>query len=453
MERVTVASSAAAQGANAHPSRARLGVLALLTTGTMINYLDRTVMGIAAPELSRDLGLSPVTMGVVFSAFAWSYAAAQIPGGIVLDRLGNRLTYFLSIALWSLFTALQGIAPGLASLIALRLGLGVAEAPCFPANSRIVTTWFPQAERARATGTYTVGEYIGLALFSPLLIAIMGALGWPAMFVTVGLAGIAFAFVWWALYREPADSPFANPAELALIEAGGGLGRAVEHASFSWANVRLLLSYRQIWGASLGQFAGNTTLIFFVTWFPTYLATERHLGWVKVGFFGVLPFVAAGVGVMFGGWLSDRLLARTGNASLARKLPIVAGLLLAATIVGANVASSDALVIAILSIAFFGQGMVGLGWAVIADIAPAGLAGLTGGIYNFVTNVSGITTPLIIGIILGRTGSFVLALVFMAVLALVGALAYVFLLGEVKRIELNPLRAEEPTRKAARAAP
>jgi ACS family D-galactonate transporter-like MFS transporter len=418
-------------------TRARFGILSLLAVGTMINYLDRTVLGIAAPSLSKDLALSPQMMGFVFSAFAWTYAAAQIPGGVFLDRFGNKLTYFLSLIFWSLFTLLQGFATGLYSLFILRLGLGVSEAPCFPANSRIVGTWFPQKERARATSIYTVGEYVGLALFSPVLFMIMGTFGWQALFFTVGVAGILFGLVWWACYREPHESRWANRAELDHIAAGGGLAeKRIDSVPFSWKNVRLLLSYRQIWGASIGQFAGNATLVFFVTWFPTYLATERHMGWVKVGFFAVLPFIAAGVGVMFGGWLSDRLLTRTGSANLARKLPIVAGLLLAATIVAANYVDSDAVVIAVLSVAFFGQGMVGLGWVVIADIAPLKLMGLTGGIYNFMTNVSGITTPLVIGFIVGATGSFVWALAFMAVLALLGALSYIFLLGDVRRIEL-----------------
>lgn len=421
----------------AGPTRARFGILSLLAVGTMINYLDRTVLGIAAPSLSKDLALSPQMMGFVFSAFAWTYAAAQIPGGVFLDRFGNKLTYFLSLTFWSLFTLLQGFATGLYSLFILRLGLGVSEAPCFPANSRIVGTWFPQKERARATSIYTVGEYVGLALFSPVLFMIMGTFGWQALFFTVGVAGILFGLVWWTCYREPHESRWANRAELDHIAAGGGLAeKRIDSVPFSWKNVRLLLSYRQIWGASIGQFAGNATLVFFVTWFPTYLATERHMGWVKVGFFAVLPFIAAGVGVMFGGWLSDRLLTRTGSANLARKLPIVAGLLLAATIVAANYVVSDAVVIAVLSVAFFGQGMVGLGWVVIADIAPLKLMGLTGGIYNFMTNVSGITTPLVIGFIVGATGSFVWALAFMAVFALLGALSYIFLLGDVRRIEL-----------------
>lgn len=417
------------------PTRARYGVLALLGVGTMINYLDRTVLGIAAPSLSHDLGLSPVMLGFVFSAFAWTYAAAQIPGGIFLDRFGNRLTYFLSITFWSLFTLLQGFATGLYSLLFFRFGLGLAEAPCFPTNSRIVSIWFPRAERAKATSVYTVGEYVGLAFFSPFLFWMMGAYGWKSLFILVGVIGVVFGGIWWALYRDPQHSRTVNQAELAMIGAGGGLaGKTLAPQPFSWRNVRKLLSYRQIWGASIGQFAGNSTLVFFVTWFPTYLATERHMGWVKLGFFAVLPFIAAGIGVLAGGWLSDRILARTQSANVARKLPIVAGLLLASCIVGANWFDNNAVVIAILSVAFFGQGMVGLGWTVIADIAPTRLMGLTGGIYNFMTNLSGITTPLVIGWIVGATGSFVYALAFMAVLALLGALSYIFLLGDVQRL-------------------
>jgi ACS family D-galactonate transporter-like MFS transporter len=188
---------------------------------------------------------------------------------------------------------------------------------------------------------------------------------------------------------------------------------------------------------SIGQFLGNSTLIFFLTWFPTYLATERHMGWVKVGFFAILPFMAAGVGVLFGGWLSDRLLNTTGSANIARKLPIILGLLLASTIVANNYFDSNSTVVAILSLAFFGQGMVGLSWAIVADIAPKRLMGLTGGFYSFVTNLSGIVTPIVIGLIVAATGSFVWALVFICGCALLGIVFYAFVLGDVRRIDLD----------------
>lgn len=420
-------------------SRARFGILALIAVGTVINYLDRTVLGIAAPQLSKQLGLDAAVMGLVFSAFAWTYTAAQIPGGVFLDRFGTKLTYFLSITFWSLFTLLQAFATGLTSLLLFRFGLGVSEAPCFPTNSRIVGTWFPQQERARATSIYTVGEYLGLAFFSPFLFWLMAAFTWHALFIVVGIAGILFGLVWWFCYKEPGQSRAANQAELDYIAAGGGLAPAATRVPFSWANVRMLLSYRQIWGAAIGQFAGNATLVFFLTWFPTYLATARHMGWVKVGFFAVLPFIAGGIGVLVGGWLSDKLLTRTGSANIARKLPIIGGLLLASAIILANYVASNAAVIAILSLAFFGQGMVGLGWTVISDIAPKPLMGLTGGLFNFVTNLSGIITPLAIGFIVQATGSFVGALAFVAALALLGVFSYVVILGDVRRIELEPV--------------
>ncbi len=420
------------------PSRARFLVLALLAVGTMINYLDRTVLGIAAPSITRELALNPLWMGVVFSAFSWTYAAAQIPGGVLLDRLGSRITYFGAVSAWSLFTLLHGMAGGLASLLAFRFGLGVSEAPCFPTNSRVVATWFPQQERARATAVYTVGEYLGLACFSPVLYALMVVASWRALFLATGIAGFVFAAVWWWLYREPQDSKTVNPAELAHIAAGGGLVSATGGTlPFSWSQVGRLLSFREIWGACLGQFGGNSTLVFFLTWFPTYLATERHMGWIKIGFFAVMPFFAAAVGVIFGGWLSDKLLQRTGSANIARKLPIIAGLVGASTIIAANFVDSEAAVIAVLCVAFFSQGMTGLGWTLIADIAPRRLMGLTGGIFNFAANLAGVVTPLVIGGILLVTASFQWALAYIAAVALLGALSYIFILGDVRRLELD----------------
>ena len=418
------------------PSKARFVVLALVTVGTTINYLDRSVMGVAAPSLAADLGFSAAIMGIVFSAFSWSYTAAQIPGGVFLDRFGARLTYFLSLSVWSLFTLGHGLVSGLASLIGCRLGLGIAEAPCFPTNSRILCTWFPQDERARANSAYSVGQYFGLAFLSPLLFWVVGTFGWRALFIAAGAVGLLFAPIWYWIYRDPHQSKSANSAELQYIAAGGGLGSDAPRRPFSWKDIGFLLRQRQILGASIGQFAGNSTLVFFLTWFPTYLATERQMEWLKVGIFAMLPYIAASIGVLVGGWASDKLLRRTGSATIARKLPIVSGLLLAATIVSANYVDDNVVVIGIMSLAFFGQGMVNLGWTLISDVAPKPLVGLTGGVFNFVTNLAGIITPMVIGFIVAATGSFVGGLAFMGVLALIGALAYVFILGDVVRVEM-----------------
>jgi MFS transporter, ACS family, D-galactonate transporter len=423
-------------------TRARLTVLALISFGTMVNYLDRAVLGVAAPTMTKELGIDAVVMGIVFSAFSWTYAAAQIPGGAFLDRVGTRRAYFWASSIWSLFTLLQGFATGLISLLVFRLGLGVAEAPCFPANSRVLNSWFPQHERARATSMYSIGQYFGLAFLSPLLFFIVGTMGWRALFIIAGLVGLVFAAVWWRLYRDPQESPSVNQAELDYIAAGGGLAAPAKPTPFAWRNIGRLLRHRQILGASIGQFAGNSTLVFFLTWFPTYLATERQMGWLQVGFYAVLPFIAASVGVVCGGWLSDTIIKRTGSATLGRKLPILSGLLLASTIVIANFVNNNEAVILIMSIAFFGQGMVNLGWTLITDVAPKNLIGLTGGVFNLCANLAGIVTPLVIGLIVGRTGSFVGALGYIAVVAIIGALSYIFIVGDVHRVEMPDLEQQ-----------
>jgi len=413
-------------------------ILALVAVGTMINYLDRTVLGIAAPFLTKDLGLTAAKMGLVFSAFSWSYALLQIPGGIFLDRFGTRLTYFIAVVCWSGCTALMGAVRSLNGLVLTRIGVGVFEAPCFPANSRILATWFPQQERARANSIYSFGQYVGLGFLSVPLFWITQRFGWRGLFLLVGGFGILFGFAWRLLYHEPADSPTANRAEIDYIEAGGGGEYKGQPVTFKWRHIAALLRCRQVVGASLGQFGGNSTQVFFVTWFPTYLVTARGMTFIQAGLMTSLPYIGASAGVLAGGLISDTILKRTGSANLSRKLPIVGGMLLASTIVGANYvpAGRDGVVILIMSIAFFGQGMTNLGWTVVSDIAPKKLIGLTSGIFNFSANVAGIITPLIIGIAFDLTGSFVGPLVYIGVVALVGAFSYSVILGDIHRLEI-----------------
>jgi MFS transporter, ACS family, D-galactonate transporter len=419
------------------PTKARFAILALISIATMINYLDRSVMGVANSTLSKDLDISPATMGVILSAFGWTYALAQIPGGIALDRIGTRLTYSLSLGLWSLATAFHGLMTSVAGLLGARLALGLAEAPCFPANSRILSTWFPQTERAKATGVYTVGEYIGLGLLIPVLSWIMTEWGWRSLFYLVGAIGVAFAFVFYALYRDPANSMTVNQAELDLITAGGGTTDGGGTMAFSWANVGRLMAKRQIAGASLAQFCSNSTLVFFLTWFPKYLVDERQMSFIKQGFTASLPYIAAAAGVMLGGVVSDALIRRTGSASIGRKAPIITGLLLCATMIGANYTQNNAVIIAIMSIAFFGQGLAGLGWTLLSDVAPKSALGLAGGVFNFCANLASIVTPIVIGVIVQKTGSFGLALTYVGVLGLVGALSYIFIVGPVERVTID----------------
>ena len=414
-------------------------ILTLVAVATMVNYLDRTVLGIAAPYLTKELGLTAASMGIVFSAFSWSYALLQIPGGIFLDRFGTRVTYSLALTLWSGFTAFMGMVSSLPILLATRIGVGIFEAPCFPANSRILATWFPQQERARANSIYSVGQYAGIAFLSVPLFWITQHFGWRGLFFLAGGSGMLLGALFWLHYREPSEDRRVSAEEVAYIEAGGGGEYKGARTAFSWSDIGKLLKHRQVIGASIGQFGGNSTQVFFVTWFPTYLVNVRGMSFINAGMMTMLPYIGASIGVLVAGQISDRILKRTGSANVARKLPIVGGMLLASTIVIANYvpAGSDAAVIAIMSVAFFGQGMTNLGWTVISDVAPKELIGLTAGIFNFSANLAGIVTPLVIGYAYQSTGSFFGPLVYIGIVALIGAFSYSVILGDIHRLTIE----------------
>ena len=443
----------------ASPTKVRWTILAILFAVTTINYADRATIAIAGPELKKLLGLSPVEMGFVFSAFAWSYVLAQLPGGWLLDRFGSKITYFFSIFLWSLFTMLMGTvgfftgAAALATLIGLRLLVGAAEAPSFPGNSRIASAWFPTAERGTAAAIFNSAQYFATVLFAPLMGWLVHSFGWESVFFVMGGLGIVMAFIWLKMVYGPKDHPRINAAELAYIEAGGALVDleskdkvAATTKLDTWSCIKQLLGNRMLLGVYIGQYCINTLTYFFLTWFPVYLVTERHMTILKAGFIAALPAVAGFCGGVLGGVISDKLIKSGKSLSVARKTPIVCGMMLSMSMIVCNYVEADWIVIMVMSIAFFGKGIGALGWAVVADTSPKEAGGMSGALFNTFGNTAGITTPIVIGYILQQTGSFAGALVFVGANALVTVLCYLFMVGEIKRFEFKTpvMRAIDP---------
>jgi MFS transporter, ACS family, glucarate transporter len=435
--------------------RVRWSILAILFIVTTINYADRATISIAGPELKKLLGLSSVQMGYIFSAFAWSYVVAQLPGGWLLDRYGSKITYFFSIFLWSLFTLMMGWvgfftgASAVAFLFVLRLLIGVAEAPSFPGNSRITSSWFPTAERGLAAAIFNSAQYFATVLFAPLMGWLVHTYGWQSVFYVMGGIGMVMAVVWLKTIYGPKEHPRVTTAELAYVQQGGALidlesgtahGSAVKRNT--WATIKELLSSRMLLGIYIGQYCINTLTYFFLTWFPVYLVQERHMTILKAGFVAALPAVAGFLGGMLGGFISDRMIKRGFSVSVARKTPIVGGMLLAISMIGCNYVSADWLVVAIMSLAFFGKGIGALGWAVVSDTSPKEAGGLSGGLFNAFGNTAGITTPIVIGYILDATGSFAGALIFVGANAVVAIACYLFVVGNIKRVELKSRVAE-----------
>ena len=424
------------------PTLKRFHILALIFVSVVINYMDRTNISVAAAAMSDELALSAVQMGYIFSAFAWTYSVLQMPGGIAVDLVRVRVLYPFLLVAWSVATLVQGLVSSFAALIGCRMAIGVFEAPTYPCNNKIVTNWFPQQERASAIAVYTSGQFIGLALLIPALVLIQNQFGWRGLFIASGLVGFVWAAVWYVLYREPHEHPGINEAELAHIadpdthgDPGSAASRDDSPPTLTASDFVAVFSNRKLWGIYIGKFCLGGTLIFFLTWFPTYLVEYRGLGFVQSGFLASVPFLAAFLGVLVSGVTSDYLVRRGVSNEFARKAPIVTGMVLTTCIVGANYTDNTFWVIMFLSIAFFGNGLSSIAWVFVSLLSPRRLIGLVGGCFNFVSSLSAVVVPIVIGYLVDE-GDFAPALVFIAALAIVGAYSFLFLVGEIKRIDL-----------------
>lgn len=429
-------------------TRVRWLIIATLFIITTINYADRATFSIAGQSASKELGLDPVAMGYIMSAFAWAYVLGQIPGGALLDRFGSKKIYTAALVLWSGFTLLQGfsgIFTGLAAAVALffmRFLVGLAEAPSFPANARIVAAWFPGSERGTASAIFNSAQYFSLVAFAPLMGWLAHDFGWRSVFFVMGAIGIVAAFFFVRLIHSPVEHPAINKAEFDYIEAGGGLVRMEDKtanagAAFTWANVKQVLTSRMLLGVYIGQYCINVLTYFFVTWFPIYLVKARGLSILQAGFTAALPALCGFAGGLLGGMISDHLLKKTGNLDIARKTPLLLGMILATCIVICNYVEQEWLVIVIMAAAFFGKGVASLGWAVVSDTSPKEMAGVTGGVFNTFGNTAGIVTPIVIGYIVKATGSFDGALIFVGAHCLIAVLAYFLIVGKIQRLQLK----------------
>ncbi|WP_425588388.1 MFS transporter [Streptomyces tremellae] len=427
----------------------------MLFVVTTVNYADRSTLSIAGDAMQSDLGISSGELGVLFSAFSWSYLIAQLPGGWLLDRFGSKKVYGLAIFLWSLFTMAQGAigffsGAAVVLMFILRFAVGFAEAPSFPGNSRIVAAWFPTRERGFASALFNSAQYFATVAFAPLMGWLVTALGWEHVFTVIGGVGVVLALVWTRVIHSPRTHPRMGRAELDHITEGGALVDLDAPGSPSSGSGRLrhlktLLTNRNMLGIFIGQYFINTITWFFLTWFPVYLVQERGMSILEAGFVASLPALCGFTGGVLGGYLSDLLIRRGVGLTAARKIPIVVGLLLSTSIIICNYVTTSALVVLIMSLAFFGKGLGALGWAVMADVAPKTASGLAGGVFNAFGAVAGIVTPLVVGYIIDATGSFDLALAFVSVCAALAVLSYTVIVKDIRRLHLD----DEPAPGAA----
>jgi ACS family glucarate transporter-like MFS transporter len=430
-------------------TRVRFLIVAILFAVSCFSYGDRVALSIAGAAMAKDISMEPLKLGYLFSGFSWAYVLGQLPSGGLLDRFGSKRVYGFSIVAWSTCAFLTGFAGYLTAsaaftaIFALRLLSGLAQAPVFPGNGRIVASWFPTSERGQASAIFNSSQYFALLIFAPIFGWIVHVSGWRSCFWFMGVLGLVLTLVWFMNIYGVKQHPSISNAEVDYIARGGGLVNTDQGASakmkgspLTLAAIGMLLSHRMLVGVYIGQYCIVTLTWFFLTWFPIYLAQARHMSIIKVGFAAAVPGLCGGFGGILGGMISDRILKNGHSLTLARKAPIMAGMALSMTMIACNYAHSQALMLVLMSISFFGKGIGALGWTVISDTSPKGMVGLNGALFNLIGNMAGITTPIIIGYIVQKTGSFDDALIFVSFTALCAIISYGPIVGEIKRLEL-----------------
>jgi sugar phosphate permease len=422
------------------PSKGRWYVLLLISVMYLITYLDRVNISTAAPEISKEFGFDKVTMGVIFSAFLWSYALFQVPGGWLSDRFGARAVLTGVVGFWSIMTAATAAAFSATSFIAIRFMFGVGEAGAFPGATRAMQLWYPRRERGLVQGVTHSASRLGAAIAPPIVVLIMTAFGWRPVFYVCGVVGMLWA-LWWALtYRNlPEDHPFVNKTERQAIRGVDSSGAINPPPVENQTGVPWLTLIRSpnMWAIMCAYFTYVYCLWIFLSWLPSYLIEARHFTLIKVGIYASLPLFAGVIGDTVGGLATDWLLKKTGSARIGRRVVAITGLLGCAVCIVPAALADNALVavFGLTASMFFLEFTIGPSWAVPMDTGGK-YSGTVSGMMNMAGNFGGAISPVVFGV-LAQGGNWEAPFIVAAGLLVAGSAVWAFWLDPDKQVLPN----------------
>jgi MFS transporter, ACS family, D-galactonate transporter len=413
----------------------RWRIAVLLGIGVLVNYFDRVNVSVAHDALHEDFGLSNVGFGILAGAYSWTYAALQLPMGVLLDRFGVRLIGRISALIWSLASFAAAAAPGVRSFFVSRLLLGVGEAPTFPANAKAVGYWFPRDERSLATAVFDAAAKFASALGVPLLGITLLHFGWRLSFAFTGLVSFLYFVAFFAVYRDPKDDRGLSSEERHYIAAHGAQPE-VSAQSPEGASLTYLLRQRKVLGLTMGFAAYNYCFYLFLTWLPAYFSAALHIDLLHSVLYTSVPWLfATATDLLVGGWLVDALVRRGYKETLARQSILIGGTFFGLAIAGAMFTHSAVVAVVWISVSLGGLSAAApVGWSIPSLIAPRNSVGRVGGILNFGNQVAAIVAPIATGYFAGPTNSFARAFGAAAIILLAGIAGYIFLLGRIEPI-------------------
>ncbi len=383
--------------------------LGLLFAAGVVNFMDRTSLSVANNTIRGEMGLTATEMGWLLSAFSLAYGFAQLPLIGLLDRAGTRKVLGAGLVVWSSAQMLTGLVRGLPVFLALRVLLGVGEAPFYPTGVRSVREWFSPATRGRATATMSMSQTLGLAFAPPALTWVMLRVGWRWMFIGLGASGLLVAGAWIGMHRGRGETRFA------------------EHTPGATENVwAALLRQRTVWGMMLGFGGINYTNWLYTAWLPGYLQTARHLSLARTGWVAAIPFLAGAAGMISSGALADRVGSAGVRLTTVHRVNLVVGMVLSAGCTALVARSgSTATAVAGISMALFFIHFAGTsGWGYVQAVSPARYVASLSALQNFASFMIASAGPVLTGWLLDRTHSFTFALTVCSAVTLAGAVSY-----------------------------
>jgi ACS family D-galactonate transporter-like MFS transporter len=415
------------------PEHYRWAIGLLLAVGVLVNYFDRVNLSVSHDALVKSFNITPAAFGQLSAAYSWTYAACQLPTGMLLDNFGVRKVSLISIFIWGLASIGAAFAPSVLLFFAARLLLGIGEAPTFPASAKAVGGWFPAYERSFATAMFDSTAKLANAVGVPLLGLLLLQFGWRWSFGFTALLSFAYLGVFALVYREPHRFSIRN-----IVRRDSGPGD-FELMLAPPIPLSRLLRERKVLGAAIGSGAYNYVFYLLLTWLPTYLTQTQHITLRQSFLFTGAPWlVAACCGLLIGGALVDLLIKRGFDASSVRRTVLIAGTCCGLGIAGAAFAHSITSALIWITIAIGGLSAASpVLWSLPTLLVPSSSSGRVGGIMNFSNQISAIAAPILTGWVVERTGSYLWAFVIPTVYLLVGIVAYVTMLRRVEVIDVH----------------
>ncbi|HCW36191.1 MULTISPECIES: MFS transporter [Mammaliicoccus] len=403
-------------------------ILIFLFLAGVINYLDRSALSVAAPFIQEDLKLTPGQMGIIFSSFSIGYAIFNFVGGVASDKFGAKITLFVAMIVWSLFSGAIVLVVGFVSLFIVRILFGMGEGPLSATINKMVNNWYPPSKRATAVGLANSGTPLGGAISGPIVGYIALHLGWRVSFVAIMVIGLIWAISWWFFAKEKPD----------YIEETK-IDEKADIAPVTTFKLGYYLKNPTVLFTAFAFFAYNYILFFFLTWFPSYLVDARNLSIENMSLITVIPWVLGFLGLAMSGIVSDFVYKHTVQKGVlfSRKVVLVVCLFLSAVCIGiSGIVTTTAGAVTLVALSVLFLYLTGaIYWAIVQDVVDSNNVGSVGGFMHLLANTAGIIGPTITGYIIQTTGTYTAAFLLAGGLAVIASIAVIFFVKPIVKPE------------------